>query len=105
VPGFVIEARDTTGAGDSFAAGFIAGLLSGLNWTGAAVLGNAVGAMSVTQAGAGMQFPRAQEALLILLKSRGKPLHRKELDAIQQLIDRLTLAPEEPKEEREPWWA
>lgn len=105
VPGFAIKARDSTGAGDAFAAGFIAGLLSGLNWTGSAVLGNAVGAMSAAQAGAGMQFPRAREALLILLKSRGRPLHRKDLDAIQQLIDRLPSAPVERKEEREPWWA
>ena len=105
VPGFAIEARDSTGAGDSFAAGFIAGLLSGLNWTGAAVLGNAVGAMSVAQAGAGMHFPRAREALLILLRSRGKPLRHSDLDAIQQLIDRLTAAPVAQKEESEPWWA
>ena len=46
VPGFSIAVRDSTGAGDCFAAGFLAGVLGELDWHGAAVLGNAMGAIA-----------------------------------------------------------
>lgn len=52
VPGFQVEAVDTTGAGDNFAAGFFAALLRGLDWRGAAEVANAVGAMCVMHVGA-----------------------------------------------------
>jgi ribokinase len=52
IPGFVIEVRDTTGAGDGFDAGFIAGLLRGLDLIGAALLGNAMGAVIAASVGA-----------------------------------------------------
>jgi sugar/nucleoside kinase (ribokinase family) len=52
VPGFEVEAVDTTGAGDCFAGGFLAGLFYGANLEGAARLGNAAGALSVTRLGA-----------------------------------------------------
>jgi sugar/nucleoside kinase (ribokinase family) len=51
-PGFVVETIDTTGAGDCFAGGFLAGLFYGANLEGAARLGNAAGALSVTCLGA-----------------------------------------------------
>jgi sugar/nucleoside kinase (ribokinase family) len=43
---------DTTGAGDAFAAGFVAGLIRGLDEFEAADVGNAVAASSVTMLGA-----------------------------------------------------
>jgi sugar/nucleoside kinase (ribokinase family) len=43
---------DTTGAGDAFAAGFIGGLIKGLDEFEAADVGNAVAASSVTMLGA-----------------------------------------------------
>ena len=58
VAGFAVHAVDTTGAGDGFVAGLLAGLLEAdLNWDGdqleaALRLGNAVGALATTQRGA-----------------------------------------------------
>lgn len=46
VPGFSVNAVDTTGAGDSFNAGFVAGLTSGLSLRECATLANACGALS-----------------------------------------------------------
>jgi sugar/nucleoside kinase (ribokinase family) len=51
VPAFSVEAVDATGAGDAFAAGFLAGALRGLSWRECAQLGNAVGACCVTRLG------------------------------------------------------
>jgi len=51
-PGFAIAARDTTGAGDSFCGGFLAGMQRGLALTEVARLANAVGALSATSFGA-----------------------------------------------------
>jgi fructokinase len=58
VAGFVVHAVDTTGAGDGFVAGLLAGLLDcDLSWDrdqleAALRLGNAVGALTTTQRGA-----------------------------------------------------
>ncbi len=51
VPSFEVDARDATGAGDGFAAGFLAGVLRGLDLKECARLGNACGALVVTQVG------------------------------------------------------
>ncbi|MGQ9491584.1 MAG: PfkB family carbohydrate kinase [Anaerolineae bacterium] len=72
VPGFKVEAVDTTGAGDGFVAGLLAGLLDGgLRFERAVVeaalrLGNAVGALTTTQRGAIPALPTraAVEAFL-----------------------------------------
>lgn len=72
VPGFKVEAIDTTGAGDGFVAGLLAGLLDGgLQFERAVVeaalrLGNAVGALTTTQRGAIPALPTraAVEAFL-----------------------------------------
>lgn len=52
VPGFEVEAIDTTGAGDCFAGGFLAALERGLSYTEAARIANAVGALNVQSLGA-----------------------------------------------------
>jgi sugar/nucleoside kinase (ribokinase family) len=52
VPGFAVEAKDTTGAGDCFVGGFLAALHRGLSYVEAARIANAVGAMNVEQLGA-----------------------------------------------------
>jgi sugar/nucleoside kinase (ribokinase family) len=52
VPGYAVKAVDTTGAGDSFAAGFFAGLFRGMPYPAALRLGNAVGALNVQKVGA-----------------------------------------------------
>lgn len=51
VPSFSVPAVDATGAGDAFAAGFLAGVLRYLPLEECARLGNAAGALVVTQVG------------------------------------------------------
>ena len=51
-PAFAVEVRDTTGAGDCFAAGFIAAMLKGASLDEAGRFANAVAAMSVQNMGA-----------------------------------------------------
>jgi len=63
VPGFAVTPVDTTGAGDGFVAGTLAGLLDhDLTWDQATIeaalrLGNAVGALTTTQRGAIPSLP------------------------------------------------
>lgn len=63
VPGFPVQPVDTTGAGDGFVAGLLAGLLDhDLRWDRAILekalrLGNAVGALTTTQRGAIPSLP------------------------------------------------
>jgi len=51
-PAFPVKVVDATGAGDAFAAGFIAGVWNGWNLEKTALFANAVGAMCVTGLGA-----------------------------------------------------
>lgn len=51
VPPFSVEAVDATGAGDAFAAGFLAGVIRKLDLEACARLGNAAGALCVTRLG------------------------------------------------------
>jgi sugar/nucleoside kinase (ribokinase family) len=51
VPGFEVQAKDTTGAGDCFAGGFLAALHRGLSYLEAAKVANAVGALNVQKLG------------------------------------------------------
>jgi len=51
MPGFKVEAVDTTGAGDCFAAGFISGYLEGMTVRQCLELGNACGALSTLRPG------------------------------------------------------
>lgn len=54
IPAFQVDAIDTTGAGDSYAGGFIAGRLSGLNTVQSCILGSAAAA-NVIRKGCGVQ--------------------------------------------------
>ena len=51
-PAFDVPVKDTTGAGDCFAAGFLAATLDGANLTAAGRFANAVAALSVQKIGA-----------------------------------------------------
>ena len=66
VPGFRVEAVDTTAAGDTFNAGFAAGLAEDRTLFDAVLMGNAAGALSVTAFGAqgGMPTRAAVDKLL-----------------------------------------
>jgi len=50
-PGYVVELRDTTGAGDACNAGYLAGRLMGLGIADRLALANACGALTVTASG------------------------------------------------------
>jgi sugar/nucleoside kinase (ribokinase family) len=65
-PGFEVEALDTTGAGDSFAAGFVSTYLRGRPLAECLRAGNACGALSTLKAGgtAGQPDARALKAFL-----------------------------------------
>lgn len=52
---------DTTGAGDSFNAGFVYGFLRGLPMEDCLKCGNGCGALSVTKLGGNTGFPRRAE--------------------------------------------
>jgi len=74
-PGFAVEAYstrvvDTTGAGDSFVAGFLAGLLRGWQPRRCAHLACAVAALNIRQVGATAGVPTLQEAVDFMEKSK-----------------------------------
>jgi len=72
IPGHKVKAVDTTGAGDAFLAGMLAGWYKGFSWIEAAKIANATGALAVTGLGAaeGVQSWEAAVAL-----SRSLPVY------------------------------
>jgi len=60
-PGFSVEARDTTGAGDAFHAGFLYGLLTGADLDETLRIANAVAALNCTEIGARGGLPTRAE--------------------------------------------
>lgn len=66
VPAPVVPVVDSTGAGDSFCAGLVFGLLRGATVGQAARLANACGAAAVTIPGAGAFLPGRAEVLDLL---------------------------------------
>jgi sugar/nucleoside kinase (ribokinase family) len=71
VPGRKVKAVDTTGAGDSFAAGFISGFLAGESDQACLKKGNACGALSTRAVGGTAAQPSSRE-LGEFLKSIGE---------------------------------
>lgn len=63
VPGFPVEITNILGAGDAFAAGLLYGYVKGWGWYDAARLGNACGAIVVTQHGCANFMPTYEEVL------------------------------------------
>jgi len=70
VPAFAAEVVDTTGAGDAFAAGFLAGILENQNPETCGKLGNALASVCVTEMGARAGLPTRAELNQILGTSR-----------------------------------
>ena len=67
---FPVTAVDTTGAGDSFNAGFVAGWLEGRNLSECLMVANACGAMSVTAIGGNTAFPLPRQLNAFLEQNR-----------------------------------
>ncbi|MDQ1316723.1 MAG: hypothetical protein QG588_371 [Candidatus Poribacteria bacterium] len=63
LPIYKVNAVDSTGAGDAFAAGFLAGVAKGWDYRDAARLGNAVGACCVTAIGSSAGIKNMGETL------------------------------------------
>jgi sugar/nucleoside kinase (ribokinase family) len=57
VPGFDVDAKDTTGAGDCFVGGFLRARVAGAGWKDAGRYGNAMGALSVQNIGGASGIP------------------------------------------------
>ena len=70
-PGFKVDALDTTGAGDTFAAGFVSAHLEGLSLEECLRRGNACGALSTLKAGGTANQPD-REALERFLRAQSK---------------------------------
>jgi sugar/nucleoside kinase (ribokinase family) len=65
-PGFNVTARDTTAAGDSFAAAFLFGYLNNWDLSQVALIANAMGAAKVRKIGSGRQVPTLAEVRAVL---------------------------------------
>ncbi|MEE4165221.1 MAG: 5-dehydro-2-deoxygluconokinase [Desulfocapsaceae bacterium] len=62
-PGYPVEIYNILGAGDAFGGGFLYGYVNGWGWYKSARLGNACGAIVVTQHGCANFMPTMQEVL------------------------------------------
>ena len=65
VPGFVVRLDDTCGAGDAFAAAFMASMVDGVSLETAILRANALGALVATQPGATRAVSEEQIARLM----------------------------------------
>jgi ribokinase len=71
IPGYKVEAVDTTGAGDSVNGALAVSLSNGVSLEEACQFANAVGALSVTKLGAQSGMPTKQEVEAFLSAQRG----------------------------------
>jgi len=70
-PGFAVDCKDTTGAGDAFHGGFIHGLLSGLSVEETLRFANAVAGLNCRGVGARTSLPRLDEVQSLLKSEAG----------------------------------
>ena len=69
IPAYPVSVvEDSTGAGDSFTAGLITGILMGLSLDRAARLGTAVAALKLRESGAQAGLPDLDEAMQLALQ-------------------------------------
>lgn len=68
IEGVVVDAIDTTGAGDMYAAGVLYGITNGLTWQQAGHLGSHAAARVVAQLGARLPAPLSRDEIEALLK-------------------------------------
>ena len=65
-PAFIVDAVDTTGAGDSFTAGLIYGWSKGMSLRATALTGSLLGALAASVYGAGLALPGREKAVEFL---------------------------------------
>ena len=70
-PGFPVEVYNILGAGDAFGAGFLYGYAQGWDWYQSARLGNACGAIVVTQHGCANFMPTYDEVMSFVAERGG----------------------------------
>jgi 5-dehydro-2-deoxygluconokinase len=70
-PGYPVEVYNILGAGDAFGAGFLYGYVNGWDWRRSARLGNACGAIVVTQHGCANFMPTYDEVMAFVDKRGG----------------------------------
>jgi ribokinase len=99
VPPFPIRARDSTGAGDSFAAGLILGYLGGLSWQSAGILANALGAKAASRVGGGASSLHNREILAWLRGRRRASSRSASAEAIGPAIRLLESLAQRTEEE------
>jgi ribokinase len=90
VPAFAIHAVDTTGAGDAFAGGFIAGQLHGLSLRACGLWANAMGALAASVIGSGT--PTRETIPPFLHEHAGHPQWagwKKEFDVLLALLENV----------------
>jgi ribokinase len=86
IPGYVIDAVDTTGAGDSFCAGIIHGLTHAWDLEMTGRLANAMGALVTTHWGAGEVLPSLKE-ISAFLRERNSWMNDPEILQILEQLD------------------
>lgn len=74
LPGFEVQAIDTTAAGDAFNGGFAVGLMKGMNVVESARFATAVAAISVTRPGAQPSMPTLNEVEQFIAEQTAKVL-------------------------------
>jgi len=92
VPAFSVDAVDSTGAGDSFDAGFILGRQWGLGLRSSALLGNALGGLACTALGAGEHLPGPREARELIRRGLSDPALKnwtQELELLLRILEQF----------------
>ena len=87
-PSFQVDTVDSTGAGDSFTAGFLYGWAKEMSLSASAVLASALGALAATVYGAGPALPTKQK-LLDFLRSEKMQNRSFQLQSIDEVIAAL----------------
>ncbi len=100
VPAFSVEVLDTTGAGDCFNAGLIAGTLWGLPLQSSALLGNALGGLACTVLGAGERVPAPSQVLELLQREEASPAWEPWREDFARLMEVLPSVSSEHEAER-----
>ncbi len=88
-PAFPVRQVDSTGAGDSYAAGLLFGYLRGWGLRASAALASALGALAVTVYGAGFSLPYREKITRFLSSMRTEPAAAAFHPSIDEILPHL----------------